>query len=237
MSRRSPFFGINYGLYAAGFDRFSPYAYVNLSASDPFGFLLGTGDQVTFESFKAGYTTNASLTALLARVTVVDSPYIVVNPGYAGWQTPLDYYQAFLKPIVAGVNMSTVTNTEASWLAYPIAGVLDFPIGEVSTGGLSLMDVTSGLNLGANNISKKFTSQEWSIIVGASPSKGNMNATLYLGGLTALVNGSSILESALIIEYLKYRLTYLGAASTDGLQKLAALYPETRFDNPSMKPH
>lgn len=222
-SRRFPFFGINYGPYAAGFDAFSPYAYINISASlDAYPFLLHILDGMTFPMFVASYS-NASLAALVAKVTVIDAPYPVVNGG-VNWVPPPVFYQAYTKLGVAGVNMSASANilNKTSWLSFPIAYMLGWGLKDVYVGPLQNMDVSYS----AVNMSKKYNVSEWNVIL--RESNHVQNSSIYiLGGLTGLVNSSTIAESALILEYIKYRRDYLSAASTDGLIKLAALYPDT----------
>jgi hypothetical protein len=159
-SRRSPFFGINAEVYAVGFESFAPYAVFNLSVSDVCSF-FGESKEDTLIRYLDG-ASNGTLAASEASTTAVGVPLYVTNVTAA-----VEYYEAALQFVVAGVNTSSVNQSDLeaqTWIMHPLYCLFAVKRRDITVhdfGVVDLQEVVHFLNLSAH-----YNASEVAAIVG-----------------------------------------------------------------------
>lgn len=166
-SRRSPFFGINSGSYASGFDSFAPYAVVNLTATNicaVFGPFLPPA---------AAPTSNITRALIENTTTVVNVTVDTYN--VSGWK---DYNEAAVQIIVAGVRLSSInfTLSDQAWLMSPIYclfNITDISIYSMATTvNMSASTINKAFN---NNLSMLFNSTEMTALTNSALTNSSSN--------------------------------------------------------------
>ena len=255
-ARRSPFFGLTFGPYAAGFDSFAPFARMNLTQySVPLFIPLPT-------LVRPNKTLNTTM--------IIDSPYFVDGP-----ELPPDYYQAVVRVAAAGVNMTTAMNPLSiggqSWLVYPLSALLRINADVVSVSFPELVNVNAQT---VHTLASNFTCDEWTIIITPSllmlqstmtpsengtdnltsgsfsseassfsfhssncssfnipsavpPQNGTSGTVIYLGAYTLTINCTTADEAALVVYFVHEHMDFISAASTDGIIRLGTSYPNS----------
>jgi hypothetical protein len=204
-ARRSPFFGITYGPYAAGFDTFAPYATVDLQVSDPcLSFFSDYSVPTTLPQYlldMAGSMPNSSMpnssmpnSSMPADVIVV--PYLTLDTAL------VDFYQAAIQIVVTGLNASTINTTAPM---------------ESNTWILHTVNCLFGLST-TNGSSQSVTLQSLQTIQPQNSTSQHFLATI-------LVRVDSQEQAPLARDYVVSNLDLLANATTHALSILAIQRP------------
>lgn len=129
-ARRSPFFAITYGPYAAGFDTFAPYATIDLQVSDPcLSFFSDYSVPTTLQQYLLGMPNSSNSSTPTDAIVV---PYLTLDTAL------VDFYQAAIQIVVTGLNASTINTTAPMELNTWILHTVNCLFGLSTTNGSSL---------------------------------------------------------------------------------------------------